>query len=83
MADLSDEKLLHNLRNPHGLSQEDIRIVRLQAANEIERLRKVYDDLRKMLPPLVYSAKKHQLFLMKINENFLLDRQCGSFEADS
>ena len=47
MSKIDTDEILHKLRNPWGLSKDEIRGVRLAAANEIDRLREELKMVRR------------------------------------
>lgn len=54
-TEFKDPLLLSKLRNPHGLSAEEMKATRLLAADELEWLRTAYDGLREDMGPMEYD----------------------------
>ena len=50
--------MFHHLRNPHGLDEYDLRRVRLQAADELERLYAIEEKYRGVMNRVI-SLKKY------------------------
>ena len=47
---MNQKKMIHNLRNPFPIFEDEMRATRLQAANEIERLQSLIDIINGVKP---------------------------------
>lgn len=43
---MTEQQVIHILRNPHGWSDDDIRTARLEAARIIEKYKDAYQNMR-------------------------------------
>lgn len=49
--------LLHHLRNPYGIDEDEMRKARLHAAGELERLYKMEEEIQKTLDRMIAKKK--------------------------